>query len=57
MEVCKNFAKFTGKHLCQNLFYKKEALAQAFSCEFWEISKNAIFTEQLLTTASDAYVT
>ena len=31
--VLKNFAKFTGKHLCQ-------ALAQMFSCEFFEISKN-----------------
>ena len=42
-EVLKNFAKFTGKHLWQNLFFKKEALAQAFCCEFCEISKNAIF--------------
>ena len=45
--VLRNFAKFTGKHLCQSLFFnktcnfiKKEALAQAFSCEFCEISKN-----------------
>ena len=49
----KNFAKFTGEHLYQSLFFKKETLAQAFSCEFCEISKNAFFTEQLLTTASD----
>ena len=46
-----NFAKFTGKQLCQSLFFnkvagqacnfiKKETLAQAFSFEFCEISKN-----------------
>ena len=46
----RDFAKFTGKHLCQNLFFnkvaglffiKKETLAQVFSCEFFEISKNS----------------
>ena len=46
--VLKKFAKFTGKHLCQSLFLKsnfikKETLAQAFSCEFCEISKNNFF--------------
>ena len=48
--VLRNFAKFTGKHLCQSLFnkvggwglqlYYKETLTQVFSCEFCEISKN-----------------
>ena len=49
--VLRNFAKFAGKHLCQGLFFnkvaggacnfiKKETLAQVFSCEFCEISKN-----------------
>ena len=45
--VLKNFSKFTGKHLCQSLFFnkvagliKKGTLAQLFSCEFCEISKN-----------------
>ena len=33
-------------------FIKKEALAQVFSCEFCEISKNTFFTEHLMTTAS-----
>ena len=45
--VLRNFAKFTGKHLCQSLFFNKVAglrpatllkkffLTQAFSCEFW----------------------
>ena len=42
--VCKsflrNFAIFTGKHLCQISFLIKEALAKVFSCEFCKISKN-----------------
>ena len=29
--VLKNFAKFTGKHLFQRLFFKEESLAQVFS--------------------------
>ena len=33
-------------------FIKKEALAQVFSCEFSEISKNTFFKEHLRTTAS-----
>ena len=55
-DVLRNFAKFTGKHLCQSLYFNKvagqvcnfikiETLAQVFSCEFWEISKNTFFTE------------
>ena len=31
---------------------KKEALAQVFSCEFWEIFKNTFLTENLRSTAS-----
>ena len=31
---------------------KKETLAQVFSCEFSEISKNTFFTEHLWSTAS-----
>ena len=43
----KNFAKFTGRHLCQGLFFnkvaglslqlylKKDPGASVFSCEFW----------------------
>ena len=46
--VLRNFAKFTGKHLCQSLFLNKVAglrpaillkKRQVFSCEFCEISK------------------
>ena len=46
-DLLRNFTKFTGKHLCQSAcnFIEKETLAQVFSCEFWEISKNSFFTE------------
>ena len=56
-DVVKNFEKFTGKHLCQSLFFnkvadlrlvtllKKETRAQVFSCEFFTIFKNT-FIEQ-----------
>ena len=61
--VIRNFAKFTGKHMCQRFFFnkvagqacnfiKKETLVQVLSCEFCEIFKNTFFTEQLRTTAS-----
>ena len=44
-----NFTKFKGKHLCTVFilinFNKKETLAQAFSCEIYEISKNTFLTE------------
>ena len=33
-------------------FFKKESLAQVFSCEFCEIFKNIFFTEHLRVTAS-----
>ena len=36
-------------------FIKKETLAQVFSCEFSEISKNTFFTEYLWATASVTY--
>ena len=61
------FRKFTGKHLCQSLFFnkvaglgpvtltKKETLAQVFSCEICEISYNVFFTEHLQATASACY--
>ena len=45
--ILRNFTKFTGKHLCQspyfNNFIKIKFLAQVFSCEFCEISKNTFF--------------
>ena len=50
--VLRDFTKFTGKHLCQSLFFNKETLAQVFACEFCEISKNTFFTEHLWMSAS-----
>ena len=57
--VLNNFAKFTGKQLCQSLFFnkrlfltffKRETLAQLFSCEFCEIFQKTLFTEHLRRT-------
>ena len=49
--------------MCQSLFFikvalacnfiKKETPAQAFSCEFCEISKNTFFAEHLWKSASE----
>ena len=65
--VLRNLAKFTGKHLCQSLFFnkvvglrltynfiKKETLAQVFSCEFCEISKNT-FSHRTPPVAASEY--
>ena len=58
----KNFAKFTRKHLCQSLFLincrpvcsfiKKETLAQAFSCQLFEIFKSTSSYKTPLVAAS-----
>ena len=40
------------ENTCACNFIKKETLAQVFSREFCEISKNTFFTEHLWTTAS-----
>ena len=59
----RSFAKFIGRHLSQGLFLiklqvsachfiKRDALAQMFSCEFCEIFKSNVFTEDLRETAS-----
>ena len=59
-DVLGNFAKFTGKHLCQSLFLnkvaglglqlylKKETLTQVLSCEFCKICKNTFFIDYYL---------
>ena len=38
--ILRDFAKFTGKHLCQGLFLDKDILTQMFFVEFCEIYKN-----------------
>ena len=59
----RNFAKFTGKHLCLSLFFnkvsglrpptalKKRPWHSSFFCEFCEISKKTFSTEHLRTIA------
>ena len=44
--VLRNFAKFTGKHLCQSFFFNEVA------GHCLETSKNTFFTEHLWETAS-----
>ena len=44
--VLRNFAKSTGKHLCQSLYFNKIAGRRPDACEFCEISKNPFFKEQ-----------
>ena len=62
--VLRNFIKFTGKHLCQSLFFNevkglrpvtllKETLAQVFSCEFHGISKNTFLQGIFLLLITD----
>ena len=46
--VLRDVAKFTGKHLCQSLFFDKDAVE---ACEFCEISKTTFFIEHLQETA------
>ena len=43
--------KITFKMLFQTNLFKKETLAQVFSCGFCEISKNTFFTENIRATA------
>ena len=53
-DVLKNFAKFTGKHLCWSCnFFKKETPTKVFSSEFCEIFRNSYFAEHLRTGAFD----
>ena len=59
--ILRNLAKFTGKHLWQSLFFnklagliEKETLAQVFSCEFCQISKNTFSCRTPPMAASDA---
>ena len=57
--VVKNFANFTGIHLCWSLFNKDASLkdsntetsTKVFSYEIWKIFKNTYFEEHLQTIA------
>ena len=54
--VLRNFAKFTGKHLCQSLFLNKVAgLRHMYiPVNFAKFLRTSFLTEHLLTTASVA---
>ena len=49
-DVLKNFLKFSGKQLCQSLFFNKVGV------EFREISMNTFSTEHLRETASIIFI-
>ena len=66
-DVLRNFGKFTGKHLCQDLYFnlvaglacnfiKIETLAQVFSCEFsanvWKVSLEYTITWKIKSLTS-----
>ena len=64
-DILRNFVKFTGKHLCQSLFFNKVArwglqlyykrgFGTGVFCEFCEISKNTFFYRTPLVAASKA---
>ena len=53
LEILQNSQKSTCARAFFLNFINKETLAQVFSLEFYEISKNAFFTEHLWTTASE----
>ena len=46
-DFLRNFAKFSGKHLCR----KNETQAQAFSCHFYKICKIAFVAEHHQTVS------
>ena len=65
-DALRNFTKFTGKHLCQGLYFnfcrpkacnfnKKETLAQVLPCEFCEVSKDTFFTIDFWTATCDFF--
>ena len=54
----KNFARFTGRHLCWSLFLiKLQAWGpEVISGEYYDIWKNTYFEEHLRTIASEEYI-
>ena len=58
-DVLKTFVKFTGKHLCQSLFFnkvaglKKRLWKRYFHVNFAKFLRTPFFTEHLGMTASE----
>ena len=56
--VLRNLTKFTGNHLYESIFFifiKKDTLAQVFSSEFCEISKNSFLRKTPIKTVKGKY--
>ena len=52
-KVFLKISQISQENTCARVsFFIKETLAQMFSCEFCEISKNTFFTEHLWMTAA-----
>ena len=56
--VFKNFTKFTGKHLCQSLFFNKSLYLKrdAVTGKFCEISKNTFSHRTPPVAPSQRYI-
>ena len=65
--VLKNYAKFTGQHLCPSFVFNKsyrlkgyrvikKTLKQIFSCKFYEIFKNTYSVKHFWTAASVSHL-
>ena len=52
LEISQNSQENTCARVCNCNFVKNEYLAQVFSCEFCDFSKNTFSTEQFRATAS-----
>ena len=46
-DVLRNFAKFTGKHLCQSLFFNKRIWHRCFPMNFANLLRTPFFIEPL----------
>ena len=55
LEILRNSRESTCTRVFFLKFIKKETVAQVFSCEFWEMSKNTFFYRTPLVAAS-AYI-
>ena len=53
LEISQNSQENTCARVSFLIKFKKETLAQVFSCEYCEISKDTFFTEHLRATASE----
>ena len=54
LEISENSQENTCARV--SFFIKKETLAQVFSCQFCEISKNTFFTEHIWWLRLDVYL-